>query len=151
MGCDIHCFGEKKIEDDYVRQYVGDFFDWRSYGLYGFLGNVRNYSAITPATCVHKNTSLPVGVCHQIKDSYRDWREDAHNLSWVRLDNLLMYDYDQLAEDRRCTINGNGGSTCAVGLGKILTLREFLGEGYFEELQRAWDLGVERFIFWFDN
>ena len=64
---------------------------------------------------------------------------------------MLNYDYDQIVEDRRCTINGNGGSTCEVGMGKFQTLREFLGEGYFEELERAKEDGVERFIFWFDN
>lgn len=150
MGCDIHCYGEKKIEGDYTREYVGQFFtDIRSYGLFGWLADVRNYSGIVPLKGVYEG--LPVGACDRIKREYKSWEYAAHNLHYVKVDTLLKVDYEQIIEDRRVTRNGNGGCTCEPGEGRFLTLREFLFEGYFEELDRMQQLDVERIIFWFDN
>lgn len=39
---------------------------------------------------------------------------------------------------------------CAMGDGKIMSLRDFLGEWYFVELNRAKELGVNRFIVGFE-
>jgi hypothetical protein len=41
--------------------------------------------------------------------------------------------------------------TCDLGEGKQETLREFLGEGFFEDLQTLKECGVERIVFAFDN
>jgi hypothetical protein len=63
MGCDIHSAVEIKREgkwekvgdifplEDFMKEYHNkefgsEPFDWRSYGMFGFLANVRNYSHV---------------------------------------------------------------------------------------------------------
>lgn len=59
MCCDIHSYAERKVGDRYElvndRVFPTEYgaphsapFDWRSYGMYGFLAGVRNYSEVTP-------------------------------------------------------------------------------------------------------
>jgi hypothetical protein len=72
------------------------------------------------------------------------------------MDELSAFDYTQQMEDRRCTrlvAAGyyDGGCTCVPGEGKQMTYREFLGEGFFEDLAELRLLGVQRIIFGFDN
>jgi hypothetical protein len=77
---------------------------------------------------------------------------DAHSASWLTVEELLAYDYDQKVEDRRVTVNGNGGCTCDPGSGKQMSLREFLdGTDFFESLDAIKAAGGERVVFWFDN
>ena len=57
-------------------------------------------------------------------------------------------------EDRRCMINGNGGSTSEKGNG--LSFREYLGKWYFRDLKELNDMDNDygneiRIVFWFDN
>ena len=48
MGCDIHSYAERKTSKGYEIIDGLHPLDWRSYGLFGFLAGVRNYSAVTP-------------------------------------------------------------------------------------------------------
>jgi hypothetical protein len=36
-------------------------------------------------------------------------------------------------------------------MGKSMTFREFLGQGYFDDLAQVINTGAERIVFWFDN
>jgi hypothetical protein len=150
MGCDIHTQAEKRIDGKWTRIDGLEPFDWRSYGMYAFLAGVRNYSAVTP---IAEPRGLPADA---------DYTEDAehwlgeHSFSWLSIDELLTFDYTQTMEDRRVTRQLapnfiSGAETCEPGEGEKTTYRDFLGDGYFEDLQKLKDAGAERVIFGFDS
>lgn len=166
MGCDIHMntFG-KNAEGEWV-PLEGNFsegqdpFNWRTYSMFGFLAGVRNYSAITP---ISEPRGLPDGF--ESNEYDEPWftpdpakfRIDVgdHSQSWLSVQELLDYDYDQIVEDRRCTrqIGPNiwsGGETCDPGEGEKLTLREFLGEHFFRDLEELKRIRAEMIVFGFD-
>ena len=148
MGCDLHGFVERKNEEGQW-EYVPGFapFDWRSYGLYGWLANVRNYSAVPP---IAKPRGLPVDVCAYLRTEYTE-DSDCHSASWVSLEELLEFDYDAVVEDRRVSTKHTGAATCAPGEGVTMPYREFLGKDFFTELEKLKELGAGRVVFWFDN
>lgn len=142
MGCDIHTVAFRQEDNKYI-EISNDFFDVRSYALFGFLADVRNYSAITP---ISQPRGLPEWYNANEEDTW-----DYHSFSWLTLEELESYDYDQIVEDRRCTRNHDGGCTCDPGQGEKMTLREFLSEWYFKELAKMRSSGVDVIVFWFDN
>lgn len=164
MGCDIHLWYERKTNDSWqdvsvpVDEWKAGPLDHRSYATFGFLADVRNYSAITPI-CEPRGWPTDFKHTKPDREEYDPWYRDDegymfdeyHSHSWLSIKELLDYDYDQIVEDRRVTRNGNGGVTCDPGEGKQETLREFLGEGFFQDLQTLHECGVERIVFAFDN
>ncbi|MBY8825080.1 hypothetical protein [Sphingomonas colocasiae] len=125
-----------------------------TYGLFGFLADVRNYSAVTP---ISQPRGLPEGVDPPSEDydgPLDEWLGE-HDYSWLLLSELLSVDYNQTMEDRRFSgmIDGmiSGSHTVPAGSGVRMTLRAFLGEAYFEELDRLTHSGVERIVFGFDS
>jgi hypothetical protein len=152
MGCDIHITYQKKVNNTWIDAYPGGSpLNYRSYALFGFLANVRNYSGITP---ISEPRGLPEDYEPDDDDhSLSNLRDnvDTHSCSWLSIDELLSFNYDQMTEDRRVMRNGNGGCTCEPGEGEKMTYREFLGEGYFEDLELLKEAGVERIVFGFDN
>lgn len=149
MGCDIHSTAEKKVSGQW--QVIPDLhpFDWRSYAMFGFLANVRNYSAVTP---ISDPRGLPPDAALGDEYAYGD-----HSLSWLSVQELLDFDYDRMTEDRRYMgpdpRDGfmNGALTAEPGDGKAMTYREFLGDAFFEDLQKLKDAGAERIVFGFDS
>ena len=155
MGCDIHCYAERKNENGKfeVVSLPDEPFGWRSYGMFDFLAGVRAYSAITP---ISEPRGIPNDVSPVVKTEYESWDADAHTPSWLSVKELAEFDYEQQTEDRRYMkqIGPNawdGGQTCGPGEGSLMTYREFLGQKFFEDLQKLKDVGAERIIFWFDN
>lgn len=151
MGCDIHSRAERRENGKWVVIDGLAPFDWRSYGMFGFLAGVRNYSAIPPLS---EPRGLPDDT-PQSGDDYDDYLGD-HSFSWLSLDELLAFDYDQPVEDRRVTRtmpNGviNGGCTAEPGGGEMTTYREFLGEAFFDDLAKLKAAGAERVVFGFDS
>lgn len=142
MGTDISIFAEKK--NDQGAFIALDFapFDNRSYGVFGFLAGVRNYSGVPPI-------SPPRGAPEGSSMSMEYWG-DHHSHSWLSVQELAAFDYNAMVEDRRVTINNSGGCTCAPGEGKTMTWREFLGEGFMEDLAELVRLGADRIVFCFD-
>lgn len=147
MGADIHMYGEKKNANGEYEM-VGEFFDLRSYSIFAFLADVRNYSAIKP---ISPTRGIPTDVSYEVKYFYNSWFGDAHSASWLTLDELFNFDYQLECEDRRCTINGDGGRTAPKGEGKKTTYQEFLGNIYFKELSELKNCQADRVVFWFDN
>ncbi len=174
MGCDIHTAVEVKRSQDAALQVRGDKwvyisepmfpgwkegtftkepFDDRDYGLFGFLADVRNYSAVPPL-------SPPRGLPDDVSDEVRemsDWQGGYHSHSWFTLKELLDFDYSQSSEDRRYTDEkGNGGATAEPGKGETTTYREFFSETFFRDLEILNQCFGEkpedvRVVFWFDN
>lgn len=154
MGCDIHTVAERKTATGYeavegIKFVEGPSpFDWRSYGMFGFLADVRNYSAVPP---IAEKRGFPDDASAFARDDFDRWDTDAHSASWLSVEELAAFDYDATMEDRRVMINNNGGCTAPTGGGKATTFREFLGEPFFADIHRLKDAGVDRIVFWFDN
>jgi len=152
MGCDIHAYVER-LNDAGKWEFVEDAdpFDCRSYGIFGFLADVRNYSC---SPVIAEPRGLPDGLSAEAQDEYDRWDTDAHTASWLLLSELVAYDYDQPMNDRRITRNGDGGVTGTPEEGTVMTVRDFLGEWYMREIERLAAIGEPervRVTFWFDN
>jgi hypothetical protein len=157
MGCDIYIEAHKLTPDG---GYTVDLsfipFDWRDYGMFGFLAGVRNYSEVPP---ISPPRGLPYWVERQGKrdgwygveaDEY-GFRFGDHSFSFLYVKELLDFNYEQTFENRRCTINGNGGSTCLIGEGEVVTFREFLGEEFFSNLDTLQEKKIDAIVFGFDS
>lgn len=159
MGCDIHSFAERRVGDKYETATGRMFkegsepFGWRCYGMFGFLAGVRNCSAVTP---IAKARGLPDDMSEGAREEYEAWEGDAHSASWLSMAELTAFDYDQMTEDRRVTVQlapnlWSGGETAPEGGGKHMSYRDFLGPAFFADLKALEDCGADRVVFWFDN
>ena len=126
-------------------------FDWRWYGMFGFLADVRNYSHVPP---ISQPRGLPED-CKLHMNKYGESYYGDHSFSWLGLDELLSFDYDKIFEDRRCMRDGNGAADSGIGNGKQVTFREFLGPAFFRDLEIMRGLADNpsdiRVVFGFDN
>ncbi len=115
MGTYMQYILERKTKDGkYIRVELDDPRNVipQSYSVYGWLANVRNYSAVTPI--IPERRGIPKDTCpHVIEEHYNN--QYAECASYLMVEELLYFDYTQYCEDRRCTINGNGHCTCAPG------------------------------------
>ena len=153
MNCDIHTMLEYKSKKGNWKHLKTklEFFSDRDYNVFAFLAGVRNYSAIEP---IGFNTLIPEGVSKKTIKEFSKWGNNAHSEAWVNIDDLNKVNYDEIIEDRRCMINGNGGSTCEVGHGEKMSRKEYLGKYFFVELEAINKLKPnkeKRLIYWFDN
>lgn len=152
MGADIHYKVEVKNKTSGAFEVVDmtlESFENRWYGLFGWLADVRNYSELKPIAAHRgkpEDSSLEVKRWHS-----DDW--DFHSWSWVGIPELISVNYEEIIEDRRCTIGSNGGATAPEGQGQKMPLREFLDyNGYFTDLERLRALPSEsRIVFCFDS
>lgn len=159
MGCDIHPHLElrdpktgkwREAEPlDLGPRYQGDRrtkrhpFDDRNYSVFGFLtGTVRDRDVkhlVDAPRGVPKDSPL-YAQYGEPNDSYDC---DYHSHSWVGLDELLAFDYEQTSFNRWAT---GGGMT---------PLREALGEFFFRDMKAIVGLTEDpkdtRVVFWFDN
>lgn len=157
MGCDIHIIAQKRVNGVWepVRGnfYEGSYpFDWRSYGMFGFLAGVRNYSDVPPIALPR---GLPDGVPDQDGDDDDEWLGD-HSYSWLSVEELAAFDDDQPVEDRRVSRQlgpnvWSGAGTSEPGGGEMTTYRAFLGDGFFSDLAELQRIGAERIVFGFDS
>lgn len=154
MGCDIHITPERKTGAGYepitdVAFAEGSApFDWCSYGMFGFLAGVRNYSAVAPLS---EPRGVPEDASGSVCEDYEHWSCDAQSASWLSVAELSAFDYDKQMEDRRVMINNDGGCTAEPGGGTTMTFREFLGPQFFEDLSKLQECGADRVVFWFDD
>lgn len=155
MVTDIFSRAECKVGDKWEAiPGLHPFLGWPSYRLFGFLADVRNYSAVEP---ISQPRGLPAGIELPASDS--DGLDEAwlgeHDHSWLLLSELQGIDFDRIVEDRRTSgmVNGlrYGNLTAPVGEGVKMTLREFLGTEFFDELDRLEKAGAERIVFGFGS
>jgi hypothetical protein len=124
--------------------------------MFGFLADVRNYSHVPP---IANQRGYPKDIDDatliEIDDNF-----DHHSRSWLGLDELLAFDYDQTFEDRRCTKEVragyfDGAADSGPGKGEVTTFRKFLGTDFFRDLDIMKNLHPDpkciRIVFSFDN
>lgn len=157
MGCDIYTYVEKrnlKNEWDFVKDYEP--FEFRNYGVFGFLADVRNYSMVTPI-------DEPRGVLHdmsqELTEEFESWGMNCYSHSWLSVRELVEYDYMQAVNDRRVTrqVGSNswdGGVTGNPDEGMQMTLAAFLGSEFMVDvriLERMSEDNLDsvRVVFWF--
>ena len=153
MGCDIHSYVEVRKNGRWECQGWNPFDDWRNYGIFGFLADVRNYSH---SPVITEPRGLPADVSAEVLEESDG---DAHTASWLTIAELLGYDYERVFWDRRVEReitpgHFNGAGLADEGEGRHLPLRDFLGEGFFRRLDEMAALGDPsdvRMVFWFDN
>jgi hypothetical protein len=98
MGCDIHTHVERQRADGTWEQVPGwSPFDVRDYGLFGFLADVRNSSAVVP---IAEPRGIPEDASPEVWAAWGEW---AHTPSWLTVQELVEFDYGQLMNDRRVT------------------------------------------------
>ncbi len=111
-------------------------FCWRSYGLFGFLADVRNYSHVPPI-CPCRGT--PADMSATAKAEYKD--SNTYFCTWLTVADFDAVDYDKVFWDRRITRGNDGAALANEGEGEYVTLREFLGPQFFEHLSTMRSLG----------
>lgn len=141
MGTDIYTWAvnkEGKILNDtgvWVEKddfFKGKPFGCRNYGLYGWLADVRNYSELTPIAADRGWLNVP-------EDVLKNQDEDSgHSHSWVSIDELSAVDYDTEIIDKRHK-------------DKRMSLREFLGKGFFMDLSELNRIGASCVWFCFSS
>jgi hypothetical protein len=154
MGCDIHAYAE--VRRDGRWECAQEVFDCRDYGLFGWLANVRNYSAVPPLAAPR---GLPNDASTDVRKEAEGWDGDGHTHSWLSAAELLAFDYDATFENRRVTRvleSGvrHGGCTADVGEGTVVSYREFFGKcltDTLDVLRRLGEPDAVRVVFWFDN
>lgn len=181
MGCDIHSFAEVRTNGKWEKVTGKVFgsegdkstepFGWRSYAMFGFLADVRNYSRCQPlsqpkglpddseylnsvspyAYDLNPMSGQPIPVTE--RDTVKSWvRDDGnyHSYSYFLLKELLDFDYEQTFWDRRIsrttvTPGGctvtNGAALAEEGEGEIITYRDHLGEWFFNDIDYLKALG----------
>lgn len=188
MGCDIHSFVEireagagwrpldrdvfplSEYDQRWRKQTHGRSpFDWRSYGMYGFLADVNNWSHVP--TCADTGRGLPDDVSPEVRREYcgqpdQEWfgnaaddRCDGYGIgtTWLALAELLAFDYDKIFWNRRVTKQTgprtwDGAALAEEGEGEHLSVREFLDKAFFRDLDILATLGAPedvRVVCWF--
>lgn len=145
MGCDMYCHAESSVAGEWKEVYPKDIFTSRSYAIYGFLANVRNYSKVPP---IAERRGLPIDVSASVNCAYENILE-GFATSWLTVEELANFDYNCTFEERRCMINGNGGSTCDIGKGVMCTFKDFLGNHFFDSIEELKKVKADRIVFWF--
>lgn len=130
MGCDIHCFVEKKI--DGVWQSVGEEEDvWRSYTLFGALASVRReYPGISK-----EPLGFPADASSEVRTEYKTWDCDAHSASHMTLEELEVLTLASSLSDS------------ALADGVPGSLKDFIDTIFPDGADR----NSYRAVFWFDN
>lgn len=158
MSCDIYAFAEarsnnkwEKVENKIFSTYQGEKtdepFSVRSYSLFGFLADVRNYSC---CPVIAEPKGLPDDSEYLNSIGGENWVSDGGSASYLTLKELLEFNYDQVFEDRRVE-----KQTATITLGKKTTVRKHLnGSRFFQNSEALKTLGKPedvRVVFYFDE
>ena len=101
MGCDIHFYVERQEENGWVPVRVS--YDGRNYALFAILANVRNgygFAGISTGegfVPISMPRGLPFDVSPEIRAESDYWGVDGHSHSWLTVQELLAYNWEQEA------------------------------------------------------
>ena len=121
MGCDIHFFVEKKVnekwvsadkwtkdkyaekdEDPLMVERADEFYGDRNYSLFAILADVRNGFGFAGCDLgegfkpIASPRGLPINVSARINKTSDDYGADGHSHSWFTVQELLDYDWTQV-------------------------------------------------------
>ena len=145
MGTDIHVMVERRSPDEkwHAVDTPQGVWDDRNYGAFGWLADIRNYSAIPP---LFAGRGIPEGSPFASEcDEYC-----LHSATHFMVSELLAVDYLASVEDRRCVEIladgvpldiGSGRETCDPGQGEKMCLGQFLGIYWMQGLLKLAALG----------
>lgn len=159
MGANIYAFVEQRFGERWDTVDMSDLLGgdrhspaavWKekNYKLFGWLGNQLRNDAAVPSLC--ESRGLPEDVSDEVANE-ADF--DAWMASWLRLDELLDFNYDATFEDRSTTGDSPYGRTYPAGMGRVTTYREAFGPEFFNDLKAMSTLGEPaniRVVFFFD-
>jgi len=183
MGADIHIFVERKRNNKWVR-YTGNHFsltewergylgkekgnipfDWRSYGMFGFLAGVRarNIKPIKEAI-----GGIPSNASEYVKKEFERWEGGGHSHSFLTVRELTEFDYNQDLREPGENFSTNSRKTLFEKKthrknkdfdedDECKTYYDYLGgpdSMFFIHLKELSELGGPddvRIVFWFDN
>lgn len=150
MAVSVIAFSEKLVDGRWVLL-ERDVMSFHGATYSAFLAGIRNWSVVPP---IAEPRGVPADVSEAVGREFRADASDAVAPSWLSIGELQAFDYERAFEDRRVerrTPQGwiDGAATCEPGEGKITTYRNFLGSGFFEELDRLVRSGSQRVVFWF--
>lgn len=116
MGCDIHCFVEKRNSNgdwNPIGGFVSDYYDpnskyfskpefknasspleGRNYRVFAILAGVRDYSEDVPQ--IDEPRGLPEDVSNYVQNNSEEYGCDGHSHSWVTVREIIDYDEKQL-------------------------------------------------------
>jgi len=146
MGCDIHCFVEKRDKNTNKWELFNEniFTGWRdekgsepfgnrNYDAFATLADVRNRHKIRP---IASYRGVLDDISEEVAKELDVWNGDAHSENWLYLRELLDFD-NYISED------------------SLRTYREVIGSKEFftnlEELKTVGNPEDVRIVFWFDN
>lgn len=145
-GTEIHTWAERRVGDQYVAMPIHPF-DSQDYGVSAFLAGIRNYSAILP---IAEGRGLPDDASETVLHLRNARHPDAHSVSWVSVEELAAYPYDTVFKDRRGLKQvGFTQTTVTLPEGEETTVRDFLGPGYFADLNDLIERKADRVVLWF--
>lgn len=127
MGCDIHLYVERKVDDKWVtadkwtpdpysdegeeHQLIVDdddcFYGERNYDLFAILADVRNGHGTagiitgTGFNPISEPKGLPNDVSPEVKAASDFWGSEGHSHSWLTLAELQAYDWNQVTTNIR--------------------------------------------------
>nr|WP_321439614.1 hypothetical protein [uncultured Hyphomonas sp.] len=159
MVCDIFTRAQKRDGGVWTDVAMRPVFQDSGYALFGFLANVRNYSAVPP---ISQPRGLPAGIELPPEDEFDENEVDVpkgylgdHSFSWISIEELLAFDYEQAVENRRVSRQFgrivDHGVTAEPGAGRMTTYRDLLGPAFFFDLIELQERGVERVVFGFND
>lgn len=162
MGIDIHGYVEIKRGDAWEcvkEEWPCD--GWRNYLAFHFIGH--RHSGYGGFPRIAEPRGLPPDLSPKVHAASEEWQDAYFYPSWLTLNELLNYDYDQVVSRQRViTVIEDGEpyyyapETEAEGEWKDFTLEEELS-GFPENLKYLHEefstLSPEnvRFVFWFDQ
>ena len=154
MGTDIHSYAEYRNNAGQWEE-IPDYepFGGRSSNIFSFLAGVRfnntcyysDFRTITPYPIIDEVRGLPKDVSHSVKAKSDEEGDAVFGRSWLSIDELASYNYDKPLRDRNI-------ECVPVPEGLVSrTVRDALGDYYFNELAKLKKSKAERIVFWFDN
>ncbi len=127
MGCDIHAVMEIKVDGKW---YGNTKKIARNYDLFALMAGVRNSDEIEP---VAESKGLPDDLSMIARLQYKIWDGDAHNCSWLSLDELRTV----AKRCRKASIYSNEIDDVIESCEEYLRFNENVTD--------------VRLVFWFDN
>jgi hypothetical protein len=105
MGCDIHMYFERKLDNGSWTnipsdEEYGGYYVCRNYILFGYLAGVRNYN-VKP---IADQRGIPKDVSKTIYEIYFDFGSDAHSASYLTIEELLAAEKSKVIFRRLCGI-----------------------------------------------